>query len=106
MTHSTTSRFVLEQFVAEELGNSSYLVAVRGPLSAWVGWTIPLDDPVVLVASTREDAWAAQRQLARIGMDAIRGWLPVEGWDEVAEPPRTIRRGSVEELAARRSAGP
>jgi hydroxyacylglutathione hydrolase len=80
-------------------------VGLRGPFSAWVGWTIPLDDPVVLIASAREDAWTAQRQLARIGMDAVRGWLPVEEWDESAEPLRTIRRGSVEELAARMERG-
>ncbi|MDB5067555.1 MAG: hypothetical protein JWM18_3989 [Chloroflexi bacterium] len=80
-------------------------VGLSGPFSAWVGWTIPLDDPMVLITSSSEDAWTAQRQLARIGMDAVRGWLPIEDWDEAAEPLRTIRRGSVEDLAARMEHG-
>jgi hydroxyacylglutathione hydrolase len=80
-------------------------VGLHGPFSAWVGWTVPLDDPVVLIATSLEDALTAQLQLARIGMDGVRGWLPIDGWDATAEPLRTLRRGSVEDLAGRMERG-
>jgi hydroxyacylglutathione hydrolase len=80
-------------------------VGLGGAFSAWVGWTVSLDDPIVLIARTAEDARTAQSQLARIGMDGVRGWLPIEEWDGTAEPLRTLRRGSVEDLARRMEDG-
>jgi len=50
--------------VAIELGNS---------LATYVGWIVPWGTPIVLVGDTPEQVAEAQRALARIGFDRLRG---------------------------------
>ena len=45
----------------------------RGSLGTWFGWLEPISAEVVLVASSPEEASSAQRELRRIGVDAIVG---------------------------------
>ena len=45
----------------------------RGSLATWFGWLEPITTEVVLVASSPAEASSAQRELLRIGVDAIVG---------------------------------
>ena len=45
----------------------------RGSLATWFGWLEPITAEVVLVASSPAEASSAQRELRRIGVDAIVG---------------------------------
>jgi len=41
----------------------------------WAGWLLDYENPLTLVASSQEDADAAARTLALIGLDTVEGWL-------------------------------
>lgn len=51
----------------------SVSIDARGPIATWAGWTVPLDEPVVLVAADEQQLAAAQRELSRIGVDHVAG---------------------------------
>lgn len=51
-----------------------------GPFSAWVGWVVDIEAPVVLVAAAEAAAEEASRQLVRIGFRDLRGWLDAHDW--------------------------
>lgn len=53
----------------------SFAVGVDGSHSAWVGWVLSADRPLVLVADDIEQERASVRQLARIGYDLVVGAL-------------------------------
>jgi glyoxylase-like metal-dependent hydrolase (beta-lactamase superfamily II)/rhodanese-related sulfurtransferase len=40
---------------------------------SWAGWLLPYQAPIVLVAEPEQDVTEAVRQLARIGIDSVRG---------------------------------
>lgn len=56
------------------------------PLSTFLGWVIPWGTPVVLMAEGPDDVAAAQRDLARIGIDHPAGMA-------VGDPRRLATRG-------------
>lgn len=60
----------------------SLAVGEDGPLSAWVGWLLPPDRPLLLVSSHEGEAEGATRQLYRIGYDLVEGFLAggFSGW--------------------------
>lgn len=45
-----------------------------GSLATWAGWTVPYDRPIVLLAQHHDQVQAAQRDLARIGLDDVSGY--------------------------------
>jgi hydroxyacylglutathione hydrolase len=72
---------------------------VEGPMSAWVGWVLELDDPYVLVANSPDQARRAHRMLLRIGMDRASGWLDIAAWERAGRPLARTRRGAMADLA-------
>jgi len=51
--------------------------------ATWAGFVLPADRPVVLVAPSREEAARASRELVRIGLDGIDGYLAggISAWE-------------------------
>ncbi len=79
-----------------------------GSFITYLGWLIPWGTPVTLLAATVEDVEAAQRDLARIGIDrpaaAATGTGTVQDWaggDDLA----SFERVTFVDLAARRREG-
>jgi hydroxyacylglutathione hydrolase len=48
---------------------------LRNDLANYLGWLVPFDEPLVLLADTAEVIAEAQRMLARIGYDRLQGRL-------------------------------
>lgn len=69
----------------------------------WAGWVVPADTPVVLLAAKPDEARAAARQLLRVGIDRIDGYVDggFDGWREAGLPVATIPQMTVEELRTR-----
>jgi hydroxyacylglutathione hydrolase len=78
----------------------SYCIGFDGPFSAWVGWVIGPDRPLVLLGRDREIA-AAHRQLLRIGYDRVAGYLDggVDAWAASGRHLGTFETAEVEDLA-------
>ncbi len=56
-------------------------IELSNDFATWVGWVLEIDRPLILVTGSPEAAANAVRQLARIGIDDVRGYLPtLEGW--------------------------
>jgi hydroxyacylglutathione hydrolase len=76
-------------------------VPCDGPFSAWVGWVVDIDLPVVLIAESAAAAADATRQLARIGFGGTRGWLDAADWVADGRSMRSVRRCTMADLAER-----
>ncbi|MFN8192868.1 MAG: rhodanese-like domain-containing protein [Nocardioidaceae bacterium] len=81
-------------------------VDAAGALATWVGWTVPVDEPIVVVATDRSLLAHVQRELVRIGVDHLAGAV-------LGDPPAgmatTLGTARFEDLAfalADDSAGP
>ncbi|SIR86581.1 Glyoxylase, beta-lactamase superfamily II [Microbispora rosea] len=48
-------------------------IELGGDFGSWAGWLLPYRSPIVLVAELGQDAGEAVTQLARIGIDTVRG---------------------------------
>jgi hydroxyacylglutathione hydrolase len=83
----------------------SLSLGVSGPLSAWLGWVMPLDQPVAVIATTEVEADCARRMLIRIGIDSFEGWLPFEDWTASGRAVGRVRVGDMSQLAACIGAG-
>jgi hydroxyacylglutathione hydrolase len=79
----------------------SLSVPCDGPFSAWVGWVVDIDLPVVLIADSATAAEDATRQLARIGFRRPRGWLDARDWVADGRPTRSVSRCTMGDLAER-----
>jgi hydroxyacylglutathione hydrolase len=75
---------------------------IDGPLSAWVGWVLTPETPLVLLGQSHEDEREAQRQLLRIGYDRIMGTLEggIAAWQEAGRSVRQFRQTTTADLAA------
>ena len=62
--HTAQARGLLPGSVGIELDDD---------FGSWVGWLLPYDAPIVLVAEPQQDVTEAVVQLARIGIDDVRG---------------------------------
>jgi hydroxyacylglutathione hydrolase len=78
----------------------SYSIGIDGAFSAWAGWLLPPDRPIVFVADAGSSATRAARQLFRIGYDNIAGALRdgIQSWKASARPLRSIPRIASSEL--------
>jgi rhodanese-related sulfurtransferase len=93
-------------FAAGHLAGSFNFEA-DGKLATYLAWLIPVGKPVTLLADTPGQLAAAQRELARVGIDRPAGaatgdptgWLPA-GWSL-----RSYRRATFTELATARQHG-
>lgn len=79
----------------------SYSVGIDGPVSAWVGWLVARDRPIVLAGGTPSQHADAQRQLLRIGFDAIAGALDggMDAWRSSGRELSTFQTVDVEDMA-------
>jgi hydroxyacylglutathione hydrolase len=79
----------------------SLSVPIDGAFSAWVGWVIDIDCPVVLIAGSASAAEVATRQLIRIGFGEPRGWLDPQAWMDDGRDTRSVTRCTMGDLAER-----
>ncbi|QBI19868.1 MBL fold metallo-hydrolase [Egibacter rhizosphaerae] len=77
----------------------SQLIELGDDFGVWTGWVIDLDAPVVLVADEAVDVSEAVRQLGRIGIDDVRGALPIDAWTAAGRSLRTLEVATVAEVA-------
>ena|SRR5579883_444103 len=81
---------------------NSLNAGIDGPLSAWVGWVLEPETPLVLLGASREDEREAQRELLRIGYDRIVGTLEggITAWREAGYSTRSTEQVTTAALAA------
>jgi hydroxyacylglutathione hydrolase len=61
----------------------SLAVELSPTLGVWVGWLLPFNAAIVLVAEEATDVGAAVTELARVGFDDVRGVLRgLEAWQQ------------------------
>lgn len=79
----------------------SLSVPVDGAFSAWVGWVVEIDAPVVLIANSAAAAEDATRQLIRIGFTGVRGWLDQRDWVSEGRETRRVTRCTMSDITER-----
>ncbi|GAA1414704.1 MBL fold metallo-hydrolase [Kitasatospora putterlickiae] len=87
-------------FAAGHLAGS-FNIEAEGQLATYLAWLIPWGKPVTLLAGSPEQLAAAQRELARVGIDhpgAATTGGP-ENWLLPGERPRSFRRATFADLA-------
>jgi hydroxyacylglutathione hydrolase len=79
----------------------SYCIGFDGPFSAWVGWVIEADRPLVLVGGSTRQLHDAHRQLFRIGYDNVLGYLDggIDAWAAGGRELSTFETAEVEDMA-------
>jgi hydroxyacylglutathione hydrolase len=80
----------------------AYSVGLEGPFSAWVGWIIDIERPVVLTGNDTFLIRDAHRQLLRIGCDGVRGYLDggIDAWQAAGKPISTFETAEIEDVAS------
>lgn len=80
----------------------SHLIALGDDFGVWAGWVLDLDAPVVLVADQADgdDVAEAVVQLARVGIDDVRGVLPTPAWTEAGGEPASLKTATAAQVAA------
>jgi hydroxyacylglutathione hydrolase len=79
-----------------------------GPMSTWLGWLAPWGAPITLLGESEEQVAAAQRELARIGIDrpAASATGAPEQWADREEALRELATATFAELASARAGRP
>jgi hydroxyacylglutathione hydrolase len=79
----------------------SYSIGLDGPVSAWVGWLVNRNRPIILAGGTEAQHHEAQRQLVRIGFDRIAGMLDggMEVWRSAGFEVSSFETVDVEDMA-------
>jgi hydroxyacylglutathione hydrolase len=74
---------------------------IDGPLSAWVGWVLEAETPLVLLGASVDDEREAQRELLRIGYDRMLGTLEggMAAWHEAGYRTRRTEQMTTGTLA-------
>ncbi|WP_262063334.1 MBL fold metallo-hydrolase [Streptomyces sp. STR69] len=89
---------------AEGHVSGSFNFEAEGQLATYLAWLIPWGKPVTLLAESREQLAAAQRELVRVGIDrpaAAATGAPAE-WVPEGAAPASFRRATFADLAGRR----
>jgi glyoxylase-like metal-dependent hydrolase (beta-lactamase superfamily II)/rhodanese-related sulfurtransferase len=78
-------------------------IALSGQFASWAGTVLGLTAHPVLIATSGEQIEEARVRLARVGIEALDGFLSggVEAWKDAGLPLATIAQINVEALAAR-----
>ncbi|GGX01780.1 MBL fold metallo-hydrolase [Streptomyces malachitofuscus] len=87
--------------------SGSFNFEAEGQLATYLAWLIPWGKPVTLLAESPEQLAAAQRELARVGIErpaAAATGGPAD-WVRDGESPASFRRATFADLADRRPAG-
>ena len=77
-------------------------IGLSGQFATWAGTVLGLEARPILIADTDEQIAEARVRMARVGIDAERGYLAggVEGWKQAGLPVAQTAQMTVEELAA------
>lgn len=77
-------------------------LGLDGPMVTWLGWMIDWGAPVTLVGESADQVAEAQRELARIGIDALAGAASGTPSELAADPAqlRTTQTATFADLAA------
>ncbi len=77
-------------------------IALRDEFPVWSGWILRPEHKILLVLDNKAELDKVQRQLLRIGIEKIIGFLRQEmrGWFEARMPFQKLRQLSVQELKA------
>jgi len=80
---------------------NSLSAGIDGPLSAWVGWVLSPETPLVLLGASANDEREAQRELLRIGYDRILGVLDggIAAWRAAGKPLKATSPATTAALA-------
>jgi hydroxyacylglutathione hydrolase len=80
----------------------SFDVGLEGPFSAWVGWVIERERPIILVGGSEDQHAEAHRQLLRIGFDGVVGQLDggLDAWTASGRELTTFETAEVADLAS------
>jgi hydroxyacylglutathione hydrolase len=91
-----------EEFAAGHVPGSVN-IALSGQFASWAGTVLGLTAHPVLLAASEEQVEEARVRLARVGIEALDGFLRggVAAWKEAGLPVATISQLNVEELNAR-----
>lgn len=83
-------------------------IGLGADLSTWAGWVVPNDRPLLLVGEQDRDVSEAVLRLARVGLDAVDGFLRggMDAWLSDARRVRSIPQLPPRALEARRRSGP
>jgi hydroxyacylglutathione hydrolase len=76
-------------------------VDLRDSFAGYVGWMVPFDAPIVLIARDAAQAAHAAIELLRIGYEHVMGYLPegaIEAWAATGRPVGTYAAISPEKL--------
>ncbi|MFN3651695.1 MAG: MBL fold metallo-hydrolase [Armatimonadota bacterium] len=78
-------------------------IALREEFPIWAGWMLPPEAPLLLVLEDESDLETAQRQLLRVGLENVVGYLRqgMRGWLEAGHPFDPLPQMSVHELHER-----
>jgi hydroxyacylglutathione hydrolase len=79
----------------------SFNIGFEGPFSAWVGWVVPRERPIVLAGGSDAEHAEAAKQLRRIGIDNVIGALDggMDAWAASGRELTTFETADVEDLA-------
>ena len=82
-------------------------IALSGQFASWAGTVLGLTAHPVLIADTDQQIEEARVRLARVGMEALDGYLAggVAAWKQAGLPVETIAQITAEELQARLGSG-
>jgi hydroxyacylglutathione hydrolase len=103
--------WVVDLRSVEEFGAGHPAGAINIPFGTkvgyWAGWIVPGEDRVVLLASSDTHVQGAQRQLLRVGLDRIEGFVAggFDGWTRAGLPVQSVTQIAPDELRARLSRG-
>jgi hydroxyacylglutathione hydrolase len=69
----------------------------------WAGWVVPIDTRIVLLASNAGEASEAGRQLLRVGLDAVEGYIEggLDAWRKAGLPASSIQQIGADAFSAR-----
>jgi hydroxyacylglutathione hydrolase len=82
-------------------------IGLGGQFASWAGTMLPPGSPIVLVTEDEGQVAEAQVRLARVGLEAVVGFLEggVAAWDAAGLPLAKTEQVGVDELAARIAEG-
>src|SRR5579862_106244 len=95
-----------EEFAAGHVPGSVN-IALSGQFASWAGTVLGLSAHPVLIAATDAQIEEARTRLARVGIEALDGYLAggVAAWKQAGLPVATFEQMTVEDLNARLQSG-
>jgi hydroxyacylglutathione hydrolase len=91
-----------ETFSAGHAAGSLNVQLTHGSFEQWVGWILPPEGDVILVVEKPEEAAAAARKLAFVGLDSRAGsFVTIAAWKDAGLPLESLQQIDVAALEQR-----